>query len=361
MEPAVSTVFQKPVFVLVLMCLVPLTVASQQSVARRPGEGSGQSKQPSNKESFPGWVVVQRGTSGDDTQAIQAAIDQVAESGGGCVLLPTGIWRHTGLTGRAGVHLRGTRSNATVLEFTLKTGDGITLEADPNFFAISEVRLESTARSTGWAIRADKGTQRSVRIESVNTNGFHNGVLIANALNVTIENCRIGHTFPNNPTGIGIQVGDGRRMGGNGVTISDCYLNSLEKGIVTYAQACLISRPCLELCRVGIENHGTTTVLMPWVDSTTDQAHVSVQPNTVGGGRSGTGTLMLGYGSSGWNMKYGSPDERDRTLIVPERLDFPPGDDADNPRGVKLGNVVIDRDGVVHAKDFRKLPEPLSN
>jgi hypothetical protein len=65
---------------------------------------------------------------------------------------------------------------------------------------------------------------------------------------------------------------------------------------------------------------------------------------------------MLGYGSSGWNMKYGSRAERNRTLILPERLDFPPGDDADNPRGVKLGTVVIDRDGVVYAKDFRKLP-----
>ena len=342
MECAVSMVVQRMLAVLILLCLIGLLGASQNS--------------KSGSSPVPGWIVVQRDSSGEDTQAIQAAIDQVAESGGGCVLLPTGTWRHTGLTGRAGVHLRGTRVNATVLEFTPETGDGITLETDPDFFAISEMRLQSTARSDGWAIRADRGTQRSVRIESVNTNGFHNGVLITNALNVTIENCRIGHTFPDNPTGIGIQIGDGRKQGGNGVTISDCYLNSLEKGIITYAQACLISRPCLELCRIGVENHGTATVVMPWVDSTTDQAHVSVQPNTVGGGSSGTGTLMLGYGSSGWNMKYGGPAERNRTLILPERLDFPPGDDADNPRGVKLGNVVIDRDGVVHAKDFRKLP-----
>ena len=336
------TAVQKPLIVLILLCLIGLLGASQRS----------------NNEAatVPGWVVVQRDGSGDDTQAIQDAIDQVAESGGGRVLLPTGTWRHTGLIGRGGVHLRGTRANATVLEYTPETGDGITLEADPYFFAISEIRLQSTARSNGWAIRADQGTQGSVRIESVNTNGFHNGVLITNALNVTIENCRIGHTFPNNPTGVGIQIGDGQKMGGNGVTISDCYLSSLEKGVVTYAQACLISRPCLELCHVGIENHGTATVLMPWVDATTDQAHVSVQPNTVGGGSSGTGTLMLGYGSSGWNMKYGGPAERNRTLILPERLDFPPGDDTTNPRGVKLGTVVIDRDGVVYAKDFRKLP-----
>ena len=260
------------------------------------------------------------------------------------------------MIGRARVHLRGARVGAVVLEFTPKMGDGITLVNDPDDFAISDITLKSTRRSLGWAIRADRGTQRSLIIESVNMVGFHHGVLISNGLNVTIEKCRIGHTFPNDPTGTGIQIGNGRDVGGNAVTISDCYLSSLNKGIVTYAQACLISRPCLELCHVGIENHGTATVMMPWCDSTTDEAHVSVQPNTIGGGNSGTGTLVLGYGSSGWNMKYGTQAERNRTLILPERLDFPPGNDSSNPRGIKLGTVVIDRNGVVHAKDFRKLP-----
>ena len=328
---------------LVLICLIGLLGAT------RPPENAA--------SAVSGWIVVQRDASGDDTAAIQAAIDRVAKSGGGCVLLPTGTYRHTGLIGRANVHLRGTQAGAVRLDFTPKTGDGITLQADPDSFTITDLKLTSSGRSDGWAIRADKGTHRSLKIESVNTVGFQNGVLITNALNVNIENCRIGHTYPNDPKGIGIQLGDGRKAGGNAVTISDCYLSSLDKGIVTFAQACLISRPCIELCHTGIENHGTASVVMPWIDDTTDVAHVSVQPNTVGGGSSGTGTLLLGYGSSGWNMKYGTPGEKRRTLILPERLDFSPGDANDSPRGVQLGSVVIDRDGVVYAKEFRKLPE----
>ena len=95
----------------------------------------------------------------------------------------------------------------------------------------------------------------------------------------------------------------------------------------------------------------------PWYDGTTDVAHVSVQPNTVGGGSSGTGVLLLEYGSSGWKMKFGGKAERNRSLILPERLDFGPGDDSSSPRGVTFGQVVIDRDGVIHARDFRKLPD----
>ena len=71
----------------------------------------------------------------------------------------------------------------------------------------------------------------------------------------------------------------------------------------------------------------------------------------------GTGVLLLGYGSSGWKMKYGGKAERNRSLILPERLDFGPGEDTSSPRGVTFGQVVIDRDGVIHARDFRKLPD----
>ena len=82
-----------------------------------------------------------------------------------------------------------------------------------------------------------------------------------------------------------------------------------------------------------------------------------MQPNTIGGGRSGTGALLLGYGSSGWKLQYASEAERNRSLTLPERLDFKPGDDTARPRGVSFGQVVIDRDGVIHAKEFRKLPD----
>ena len=314
-------------------------------------------QRPKTSPQIKGWVVVERDNNVDDTKAIQSAIDRVAVAGGGTVFLPTGKYQHTGLIGRAKVHLRGTHVGAVTLEYTPKKGDGITLVTDPNGFSVSDLTIVSKHRSNGWGIRGDKGTQRALRIESVNIRGFHNGVFISNALSVMIRDCQFGHTTPNNPRGIGIQIGDGKIGGGNAVTIADCYLSCLDKAIVTYAQACLISRLCIELCHTGVENHGITTVLMPWVDSSTDRAHIDTQPNTVGGGRSGTGTLVLGYGSSGNNIKYSSKDMADRTVILPERLDMPPGKDKTQPRGVKFGNVFIDQNGVVYAKEFRKLPK----
>ncbi|MEC9010216.1 MAG: glycosyl hydrolase family 28-related protein [Planctomycetota bacterium] len=317
--------------------------------ARRP-------TQVTTPPDIAGRVVVQHGPTGDDTANIQAAIDTVARTGG-VVVFPAGVYRHTGLTGRANVHLKGIHVGAVKLDYTPDTGDGITLVTDPDNFMISDLVLTSSGRSTGWGIRAKGGTQRSLRIERVSVNGFTNGILLPNTLSVSIRECRIGHTYPNSPRGIGLQLGDGRKVGGNGVTVEDCYFSSLDKAIVTYVQACLVSRPIIELCHTGIETHGITSILAPWYDGTTDEAHVSVQPNTIGGGSSGTGVLLFGYGSSGWKMKYGSKAERNRSLILPERLDFKPGEDPSSPRGVTFGQVVIDRDGVVHAREFRKLPD----
>jgi len=317
--------------------------------ARRPTESAGVPE-------ITGRIVVTHNPSGDDTANIQSAIDTVGKTGG-VVFFPAGVYRHTGLTGRANVHLKGLHVGSVKLDYTPSTGDGITLVPDPDNFMVSDLVLASSGRSTGWGIWAEGGTQRSLRIERVSVNGFTNGIRIPNALCVSIRECRIGHTYPNDPRGIGLQIGDGRQLGGNGVTVEDCYFSSLDKGIVTYAQACLISRPIIELCHTGIETHGITSILAPWYDSSTDVAHVSVQPNTIGGGRSGTGVLLLGYGSSGWKIKFGGKAERNRSLILPERLDFGPGDDSSSPRGVTFGQVVIDRDGVIHARDFRKLPD----
>ena len=315
------------------------------------------SRQPEARPAaMAGWIVVEKSPTGDDTANIQAAIDSVARTGG-VVFFPAGIYRHKGLTGRANVHLKGVHVGSAKLDFTPKTGDGITLVPHPDNFMVSSLTVTSTGRSTGWAIRANGGTQRSLRLDRTNLTGFTNGIEIRDALGVSIRECRIGHTHPTNPKGIGIRIGNGRTHGGNGVTIEDCYFSSLDKAIVTHAQACLVSRPIIELCHTGIETHGITSVLSPWYDSTTDVAHVNVQPNTIGGGRSGTGVLLLGYGSSGWKMMYGTDAERQRSVILPERLDFPPGEDASRPRGVSFGQVVIDSHGVVHARDFKKLPD----
>ncbi|MEE3371489.1 MAG: glycosyl hydrolase family 28-related protein [Planctomycetota bacterium] len=329
-----------------LLLLIPCAVMALMA-ARRP---------PADPAAIAGWVVVRKSPNDDDTATIQAAIDAVAKTGG-VVFFPAGTYRHTGLTGRANVHLQGVHVTSVQLDYTPKTGDGITLVTDPDNFMVSNLSLISSGRSDGWGIRGERGAQRSLTIEQARIIGFENGMLLTNALGVSIRQCRIGHTYPQSPRGIGLKFGDGRKLGGNGVTVEDCYFSSLDKGIVSYVQACLISRPIIELCHTGIETHGTTSILAPWYDSSTDVAHVSVQPNTVGGGSSGTGALLLGYGSSGWKVQFGSEAERNRSLILPERLDFMPGDDTARPRGVSFGQVVIDRDGVIHAKEFRTLPD----
>ena len=329
-----------------LLLLIACAILTLMAARRPPAESTG----------IAGWVVVQKSPNDDDTATIQAAIDAVAQTGG-VVFFPAGTYRHTGLTGRANVHLQGVHAASVQLDYTPKNGDGITLVTDPDNFMVSNLSLISSGRTDGWGIRGELGTQRSLSIERVRITGFENGILLANALGISIRECRIGHTYPQNPRGIGLKFGDGRNLGGNGVTVADCYFSSLDKGVITYAQACLISRPIIELCHTGIETHGTTSILAPWYDSTTDVAHVSVQPNTIGGGSSGTGALLLGYGSSGWKLQYASETERNRSLTLPERLDFSPGEDTRRPRGVSFGQVVIDRDGVIHAKEFRTLPD----
>ncbi|MFP6764078.1 MAG: glycosyl hydrolase family 28-related protein, partial [Planctomycetaceae bacterium] len=181
-----------------------------------------------------GWVVVEPGADGDDTRNIQSAID-LAASTGGTVFFSAGHYRHTGLIGRANVHLKGAHVSSVRLDYTPQSGNGITLVADPDNFMVSDLTLTSSGRSSGWAIQAQKGTQRSLRIEKTNLVGFENGIQVTNALCVSISQCRIGHTWPADPRGIGLQFGNGRNQGGNGVTVEDCYLSSLDTGIVTHA------------------------------------------------------------------------------------------------------------------------------
>ena len=53
-------------------------------------------------------------------------------------------------------------------------------------------------------------------------------------------------------------------------------------------------------------------------------------------------TRFLGYGIAGSNIRYGTDSERQRTLILSERPGFDPGDDPQDPRGIKLQTLVID-------------------
>lgn len=304
---------------------------------------------------MPGWVVVQRSATGDDTTVIQAAIDSLAGTGG-VVFFPPGTYRHTGLTGRAGVHLQGVHTQAVTLDYTPADGDGIVLSANPNFFRMSDLTLESSAKSSGWGIRAPvvaaASPARQVSLYRVNVAGFLKGIFIPNAINCRIDQCHINSHGRDVPGGIGIQIGD-ERLGGNGFTVQDCYIINVQKGVVTYAQATTILRPILELCAVGVETHGTTTVLHPWV-TTTNHLDFDIQPNKAA--KASTGVLLVGYGSGGSRVNYASDTERRRTIIIPERLDFGPGKNPNDPRGIKLGSAIIYNDGSLQLENLRHAP-----
>ena len=80
------------------------------------------------------------------------------------------------------VHLKGVHVGSAKLDFTPKTGDGITLVPHPDNFMVSSLTVTSSGRSTGWAIRANGGTQRSLRLDRTNLTGFTNGIEIRDAL-----------------------------------------------------------------------------------------------------------------------------------------------------------------------------------
>ncbi|MFS0726489.1 glycosyl hydrolase family 28-related protein [Paenibacillus sp. 1P07SE] len=60
----------------------------------------------------------------NDTTAIQTAIDDIADDGGGVLLVPAGTYLHTGLKMRAGVVLQGEDRDTAILHYIGTGGDG---------------------------------------------------------------------------------------------------------------------------------------------------------------------------------------------------------------------------------------------
>jgi len=135
--------------------MVPTWWARAAGLRRRHLAGGGPTS-PAGPAGIAGWVVVERSPTGDGTATIQAAIDSVARTGG-VVFFPAGLYRHTGLTRRANVHLTGVHVASVKLDYTPRTGDGITLVPDPDNFMVADLTLNSSGRSSGWGVRAEGG------------------------------------------------------------------------------------------------------------------------------------------------------------------------------------------------------------
>lgn len=99
------------------------------------------------------WNVREFGAAGDgqrdDTQAIQAALDAAASSGGGLVVLPGGSYSTRTLAIRTGVHLAGAGIEATILKLRDGTNDDLLRTRD-------HARLVGSNRTLGpfnWSVR----------------------------------------------------------------------------------------------------------------------------------------------------------------------------------------------------------------
>lgn len=278
----------------------------------------------------------------DDTSAIQSAIDDVFTKGGGVVFFPTGTYNHRGLIGKAKIKLAGAGS-ATKLNYTPTTGNGITTGLDPDNFTIHEMSLNAVNNSSGWALYMPDPVVRELSLTKINVSGFKNGIFFGNSLNCQVNHVRISgqyggqeNPYPTNSTGLKIgtslSVGDSAEAGGNGVTLIDCYLSSFETLIVCSAQATTIIRPILEFAKFGIViSQNPTTIIMPWLGGgTIDTYDIDVKGTS--------GVLLLGYGSSSWKLNFFHASARNRTIIIPERLDRSP---TDKNEGAWFGRTQI--------------------
>jgi hypothetical protein len=284
------------------------------------------------------WVT-EYGAVGDgttnDKAAIQAAIDAVVAAGGGVVHFPKGTFKcSTGLTVGAKVTLRGYGRDVSVLSLAAATGDLITLNANADSFHIEEMKLTTSAASTGWAITAPSSVVRDPIIECVHITNFLKGIKITgDQLHMRISNCRMTGQGGATSGGIGIQIGDGT-FGGNQCLVDSCYTSSYETHYRMSTSAFVVLNPEPETGTTAFlfENSAAGVVSMPWWGSGGSAFTTDFDIQT------GNGILLLGYSSLSFKINYGNASARGRTIILPERLDSSEGASY---RGIKLGNAYI--------------------
>lgn len=266
-----------------------------------------------------------------NTTAINAAIT-AADTINGTVFFGAGTYSHTGISWPPGVKLIGESQEAVILDYTSATGNGITLAASPDKCSIEEMKITNSGSTSGWAVTTTSGTTRELNIRRISISGALKGIMVHDALNIHLDALNITGQGKAVPSGIGVQIGVSG-TGGNGITVSNSYINTIETGIISYGQSVVISRPILESCTTGVQAYAPVTVIHPWV-SGTNTTDFDLQAASV----------LVGYGSSNHSVSYLDGTVYRRTIIIPERLDI---GDKTGITGLKLGRYVIQADGTI--------------
>lgn len=169
---------------------------------------------------------------GDDTAAIQKAIDDVAAlTGGGTLNFTQGTYKHTGLTVPANVKLQGAGFKATVLDCTSTTANGITLGTAARFVSILDMTLGSSGASTGWAISGTSGVIGEFNIDRYMITGFLKGVDIWQAINSRIGQGRMQGQGRATAGGIGLRLGNSSTEISTTVTVGQTYFQDYETNL----------------------------------------------------------------------------------------------------------------------------------
>lgn len=287
----------------------------------------------------------------DDTAAIQAAIN-AAPSGSGqglegaIVHFPPGKYKvGSTLTLRAGIKIQGSGRQTTQIEFSAGGSSNLfTVGADPDWFAVRDIGLNSTGNTTGWAISSPLGVNRSVIIENVEVSGFLKGFQINGAINIHIAQSRLNGRGKDTAGGIGIELKtDTSGRGSNGAIIDSTLLGHYALGADVQGTAISFISPILESNGTAVRNAGALAVIHPWVTesaaSKNDLDFDLLTPAT-----------LIGYGSSSWKIQYANDTIRNRTIIIPQSNDRASNDpnNIGGPAGIKLGKILIEDTGRIN-------------
>ena len=204
-----------------------------------------------------GYNVIDYGAendgTGDNTTAIQAAIDAANAAGGGTVYFPDGIFAcASGLTMYSGVHIRGAGRQQTELRYTAASGDFITGGSNLNRVGFYDIKIGSSNSSSGWGIFFDSSTVRQMRIEHVAVNLFLKGIKVDDGLQCVVDQLYIVGQGQTEAGGIGFQFGHDSGQAGTTWAVNSLYCTTMYTGIIQHASYSHFSQIIVEATTVAI-------------------------------------------------------------------------------------------------------------
>lgn len=275
---------------------------------------------------FPQWWGARGDGKGDNTAAIQSAIDSIR---GGIVFFPAGRYMTRGVTTQSNITFQGEGPGASTMQFTPDAGACITLPKDCSSFRLQDMSLRGRGANTAYGI---DGTNEYVRYFSMRNffvTGFKIGIYIQQGMHISLDYGYVGCYGMGKANGtIGLKLGDkALNKGCTTATVKDIYFTNAETDFYNRAAPCLLIRPIFETCSIGLDNYARAVALSPFMEACT-KADMRTADN---------GMLFIGPSERHYKFVYAQPGMRARTSWIPDTFDCP----------AKLGPLEIAHNGEI--------------